>query len=187
MKGRSRPLARRYARALLEVSLEKAKDGAPEAVRQDLETMAGLVRGNKELAGVLQSPAVGVEAKRKIMAALVAQTRPAPVVGRLLVLLAGGDRMALLSPIAEAFGEVWNAHRGVTAAEAVSAVDLQPAQGKALSAALGKAAGGDVELRSRVDPQILGGLVVRMAGKTYDGSVRGRLAALRETLLGRTV
>jgi F-type H+-transporting ATPase subunit delta len=73
----------------------------------------------------------------------------------------------------------------VTAAEAVSAVELPPPQTTALASALGKVAGGEVELRSRVDPQVLGGLVVRMGGKTYDGSVRGRLAALRETLQGR--
>jgi F-type H+-transporting ATPase subunit delta len=64
-------------------------------------------------------------------------------------------------------------------------VELPPAQADALAAALAKVAGSEVELRPLVDPQVLGGLVVRMAGKTYDGSVRGRLAALREALLGR--
>ncbi len=185
MKGGSRPLARRYARALLEVSLAKSEEGAPEAVRRDLETLAGLLREHQELAGVLQNPAVGAEAKKKITAALAGKTKPSPVGERLLGLLAERDRLALVPTIAEAFAEVWNAHRGVTAAEAVSAVELPPAQTKALVAALGQAAGREVELQTRVDPQVLGGLVVRMSGKTYDGSVRGRLAALRETLLGR--
>jgi F-type H+-transporting ATPase subunit delta len=185
VKAGSRPLARRYARALLEVSLAKAGDGAPEAVRRDLEGMAGLLRDHKDLAVVLQNPAVRVEVKKKITAALAARTKPTPVVARLLALLAERDRLSLLPTVAEVFADAWNVHRGVIAADAVSAVELQPAQTEALSAALAKAAALEVELRPLVDPHVLGGLVVRMGGKTYDGSVRGRLAALRETLLGK--
>ncbi|HEY7515054.1 MAG TPA: ATP synthase F1 subunit delta [Vicinamibacteria bacterium] len=185
MRAGSRPLARRYARALLEVSLGQPKDGAPEKVRGDLEGLSEALREHKELGGVLQNPAVGIEAKKKIAASLGAKAKVTPIVQRLLALLAARDRMSLLPLVAEAFVEGWNAHRGVTAAEAVTAVELPPAQSKALAATLGKAAGREVELEARVDPRILGGLVVRMGGKTYDGSVRGRLVALRETLLGR--
>ncbi len=185
MKAGSRPLARRYARALLDVSLAKPKEGTPEAVRRDLEDMAGLLREHKDLAVVLQNPAVRVEVKKKITSALAARTKPTPVVGRLLGLLAERDRLSLLPTIAELFADAWNAHRGVIAADAVTAVVLEPAQTGALSKALAKAAALEVELRPLVDPHVLGGLVVRMGGKTYDGSVRGRLAALRETLLGR--
>src|SRR5262249_17439573 len=125
------------------------------------------------------------EAKKKVLAALARHTKLQPVVRRLLDLLADRDGLALVPAIAEAFAEVWNERRGVTSAEAVSAVALLRAQQEALTAALARAAGHDVELRTRIDPKILGGLVVHMGGKTYDGSVRGRLAALRESLLGR--
>jgi F-type H+-transporting ATPase subunit delta len=185
LKAGSRPHARRYARALLDVALAQPKDGAPETVREDLETLAAVLQEHRELGGILQNPAVGVDAKKKIATGLAAKTNATAIVRRLLDLLADRDRLSLLPQIAEAFAEVWNAHRGVTAAEAVSAVELPPPQTTALASALGKVAGGEVELRSRVDPQVLGGLVVRMGGKTYDGSVRGRLAALRETLQGR--
>jgi F-type H+-transporting ATPase subunit delta len=185
VRAGGRALARRYARALLEVSLAQPKEGAPEKVRGDLETLSQAVRDHKDLGAVLQNPAVGIEAKKKIAGALGARAKATPLVQRLLVLLAERDRLSQLPLVAEAFVEVWNAQRGVTMAEAVSAVALQPAQTKALAAALSKAAGGEVELEARVDPQILGGLVVRMGGKTFDGSVRGRLTALRETLLGR--
>ena len=63
-------------------------------------------------------------------------------------------------------------------AEAVSAVALPDPQRQALAAALGDA----VELRTRVEPQVLGGLLVRVGGKTYDGTVRMRLDALRRRL-----
>jgi F-type H+-transporting ATPase subunit delta len=185
VKAGSSTLARRYARALLDVSLAQPKIGAPEKVRGDLETLADVLEGHRDLAGIFQNPAVGTDAKKRIAAGLAARVQAAPVVQRLLDLLAQRDRLVLLPQVAAAFVEAWNAHRGVTAAEAVSAVELPPPQAEALAAALAKVAGSEVELRSQVDPQVLGGLVVRMAGKTYDGSVRGRLAALRETLLGR--
>jgi F-type H+-transporting ATPase subunit delta len=185
VRAGARPLARRYAHALLDVSLAQPKDGAPEKVREDLETLADVLQQHRELGGILQNPAVGVEAKKKIATGLTAKTKATTIVRRLLDLLADRDRLFLVPQIAEAFAEVWNAHRGVTAAETISAVELPPVQTAALAAALGTVAGGEVELRSHVDPRVLGGLVVRMAGKTYDGSVRGRLSALRETLLGR--
>lgn len=185
MKRVSRALARRYARALLEVTERNPKDGSPAAVRDDLAGLASLLHEHEALASVLQNPALPVEAKKKVLAALARQTKPQPVVERLLALLADRDRLALLPALAEAFAEAWNERRGVTSAEAISAVELASAQTNALAAALAKAAGREVELRARIDPGILGGLVVHMGGKTYDGSVRGRLTALREALLGR--
>jgi F-type H+-transporting ATPase subunit delta len=186
MRGVSRALARRYARALLDVSERNPTDGAPQAVRDELTGLRSLLAEHKDLSGVLQNPALPAEAKKKVVAAVARQTKIQPVVHRLMEMLAARDRIALLPAIAEAFQEAWNERRGVTSAEAVSAVELLPAQRDALTAALARAAGRAVELRTRIDPQILGGLVVNMGGKTYDGSVRGRLAALRQSLLGRT-
>jgi F-type H+-transporting ATPase subunit delta len=185
VKRLSRALARRYARALLDVSEQNQKDGAPLAVRDELVGLAALFAGHRDLTGVLQNPALPGEAKRKVLAAVARRAKLQPVVHRLLEMLADRDRLALLPAIAQAFEESWNERRGVVAAEAVSAITLLPAQQEALTAALARAAGQAVELRTRIDPRILGGLVVQMGGKTYDGSVRGRLTALRESLLGR--
>jgi F-type H+-transporting ATPase subunit delta len=156
-------------------------------VRGDLQGLAALLAQHRDLAGVLQNPALPGEAKKKVLAALAQRTKLQAVVHRLLDLLAGRDRLVLLPAIASAFEEAWNERRGVTAAEAVSAVELVPDQREALRTVLAKAAGSAVELRTRIAPEILGGLVVHMGGKTYDGSVRGRLMALREALLGRAV
>ncbi len=181
MRGPSRALARRYARALLEVVLENKGDA--QGLRQELLGVADLLLGNPELAGILQNPAVGVDRKRKVLAALWQKARPGPLLERLVDLLVGRDRLALLPGIAEAHGELWNEHRGVVAAEAVSAVALSKAQREALAEALQKASGRAVELSARAAPEVLGGLLVCMGGKTYDGTVRGRLRALRESLV----
>jgi F-type H+-transporting ATPase subunit delta len=64
-------------------------------------------------------------------------------------------------------------------------VALDEAQTRAVAEALRKATGKDVELQTRTDPALLGGILVKMAGRTYDGTVRGRLRALRQRLVGQ--
>jgi F-type H+-transporting ATPase subunit delta len=89
--------------------------------------------------------------------------------------------MALLPDVAESYAVLANAAQGVVSAEAFSAVVLPEAQRTALAAALGGRRAG-VELRTQVDPALVGGLLVRVGGRTYDGSVRTQLAALRRRL-----
>jgi F-type H+-transporting ATPase subunit delta len=95
--------------------------------------------------------------------------------------LGARDRLGLLGEVAAAYSDLANASQGVVAAAVVSAVPLAPAQRKALEQALAGQAS-SIELTSEVEPGLVGGLVIRMAGRTYDGSVRTRLAALRRRL-----
>lgn len=180
MKGTSHALARRYARALLEVVVEQGAD--PEALRAELGRAVHLLLGTTELARVLLHPAVSADRKKKVLAALWEKARPSQLLGRLLDLLVDRDRLALLPGIGAAYAEEWNERRGVVAAEAVSAGGLTATQQDALAGALERLSGLGVELSARVEPEALGGLLVRMGGKTYDGTVRGRLRALRERL-----
>ena len=181
VKGPSRPLARRYARALLDVA---AASGMNEAIalRDDLDRFLALVRNHGDLATALEQPGVGADAKRRVTAAIAERLGASPLLGRLLALVVKNDRLALLPALTEAYTEMLNARRGVVSAQAVSAVELAGDQRQALAAALAKAAGREVELDTRVEPEVLGGLVVRMGGTTYDGSVRARLGALRRSL-----
>ena len=89
-----------------------------------------------------------------------------------------------LPSIAREYGRLWNAQRGVVEAEAVSASALDETEARGVSAAVSGALGKQVELRRRVDPRLMGGLLLRMEGRVYDGSVRARLRALRERLAG---
>jgi F-type H+-transporting ATPase subunit delta len=171
--------ARRYARALLEVALA-ARDGNAAALRQELDGASALFLGQQELREALTSPAVVVEAKQKIVEKVWAGA--APLLRRLLGMLAQRNRLELLPDVSRTFAELWNASRGVLPAEAISAVPLTAEQQQEVAKALGRATGRDVELTAAVDPALLGGLLVRMAGQVYDGTVRGRLRALRERL-----
>jgi F-type H+-transporting ATPase subunit delta len=186
VKGGSRALARRYARALLEVATEPSRRGKPkpERLRAELAEAESLLQKHRDLRTVLTHPAVSVEKKRKIASAIWEKTGGSELLVRLLDLLASRDRLELLPEITREFGEAWNAARGAIGAEAVAAAPLEKAQVAALAQALGRLTGLEVELRESVDPELLGGLLVRMGGRTYDGTVRTRLRALRRQLVG---
>jgi F-type H+-transporting ATPase subunit delta len=116
-----------------------------------------------------------------VLAALADRAGASVLLRKLVEVLASRDRTALLPDIAEAYAELANAARGVVMAEAVSAVALPDAQAQALAVALG-GPNGPAELRCRVDPELVGGLLVQVGGQTYDGTVRTHLATLRRRL-----
>lgn len=177
MTGAPRALARRYARALLDVADQQGPN-AVLALRDELRAFAPIVAGHPELRRALLDPGLGSEAKKRLLAGVADQAGASALLRRLLDLLAARDRVPLLEDVVEAYAGLANAAQGVVSAEAVSAVALPDAQRRALAAALGDA----VELRTRVEPRVLGGLLVRVGGKTYDGTVRTRLDTLRQRL-----
>jgi F-type H+-transporting ATPase subunit delta len=172
--------ARRYARALLDVALEKGDT----ALRQDLDDLGRLYVEHAELRTLLLHPTVPTGKKTGVVAALL-RGRPSDLLQRLITLLVERDRIELLPLIAKAYVRLWNERKGIVEAEAVSARELDDTEARAISAAAARAMGGkQIELRRRVDPGLMGGLLLRMEGRIYDGSVRARLRALREQLAG---
>jgi F-type H+-transporting ATPase subunit delta len=170
-------VARRYARALLDVAIEK---GNAPAMADCLREAAALLAQHADLRSAILHPALAVDKKRKIAKAIWGGGDP--LFDRLVDLLVERGRVAQLPAISVAYLELWNQHRGVVAAEAVSAVALAAPQQQALIAAAKNLAGREVSLSASVDPQLLGGVVLRMDGRTYDGSVRTQLQRLRTKL-----
>jgi F-type H+-transporting ATPase subunit delta len=177
MRKASRSIARRYARALLDIAQER---GGAETLDPGLRAAAQLLEGHADLRRVLSHPALPAEKKKKV-AGQVWKSAP-PLLLRLLDLLIERDRMTLLPAIAELYTELWNEQRGVVAAQAVSATPLADGQQKALAAAAKTLVGREVVLETAVDPELLGGVLLRMDGRTYDGSLRAQLRALRARL-----
>ncbi len=104
-------------------------------------------------------------------------------VARLVELLVERRRVDTLPRVAEAFRQLLLARRGIVEAEVVSAAPLTAGEKTALRERLERLAGRSVELRTRVEPGLLGGLVVRIGDRLYDASVRGRLERLRTQLV----
>jgi F-type H+-transporting ATPase subunit delta len=181
MKPGAQGVARRYARALLDVVQQQ---GDPEGLRRELREARELLTAHSDLRSALLHPALPAEARKALVEA-VWGPRASKLMARLMALLSDRGRIGLLGAIEESFGALWNEHRGAVSAEAVSAGPLDETQTRALVETLRRATGKEVELQASTDAALLGGLVVKMAGRTYDGSVRGRLKALRDRLVGQ--
>jgi len=175
----NRSAARRYARALFDVSLKEAD---PQQVSLELEAFAELVRTNAELGRVLTNPAVPAPRKRAAVAALVERMAPSAVVSKLLVLLAERDRLALVADVAASFRERLFDHQQVVRAEVTSAVPLPDEAVARLQASLARATGRDVLMDTKVDASILGGVVAKVGSVVFDGSVTRQLERMRARL-----
>jgi len=176
----NRAAARRYARALFDVSLKEAD---PQQVGREIEAFAELMRTNAELGGVLTNPAVPAARKRAAVEALVGRLASPAVVAKLLVLLAERDRLVLVPDVAASFRERLLDHQQVVRAEVTSAVALPEAAVAKLKASLAQATGRDVLMDTKVDASILGGIVAKVGSVVFDGSVTRQLERMRARLV----
>lgn len=176
-----RVVARRYASALFDVV---EKSGDLDRAQTDLSRVAETLAGHAELVLVLESPAVPTPKKRALVEAILDAGGGITIeVRRLLLMLADKDRLNVLSEISAAFAErVMRASR-VLPADVVTATPLEPEGRAALAAALGRATGGEVTINERVDPTITGGVIARVGGVVFDGSVTRQIERLRQKLL----
>jgi F-type H+-transporting ATPase subunit delta len=181
VKRHPRALARRYVRALYDVAAA-AGVGQAQRLGRELAELDALLQGHPELSAALSHPAVPAEARARMLLAVVTQAGGSELLGRLVTSLVSRERLEMLGALRVAYDEQLNAAQGVVAATAVSAVPLDEAQTKALAGALGAAVGKAVALAKQVDPAVLGGVLVRMGGRNYDGTVRAQLLTLRRRL-----
>jgi len=171
--------ARRFARALLDVA---EKQNASAQLDAELSEFARALEQSEELRRALAHPGLPNEKKAAIVDG-VCRTGSDLLRGFLKILV--DHQAADLAPlVTAAFHEALNLRRGIASAEAYSAVPLGEGEKKALEAGLKKTAGREVELVTHLDPALLGGVLVRMGGRTYDGSVRSHLLGLRNALAG---
>jgi len=171
--------ARRLARALLDVAEKK---GDPAQIQVGLREVVAALQEHPDLRTALAHPALAPERRQKLAAAVFASA-PELLRGFLEIVVAR-EAASLLPLVEQAYTALWNAKRGVMTAEAVTAVPLDAALRRELEQAIRKATGLTAELREKTDPAVLGGVLLKMSGRTYDGTVRGGLQALRRTLRG---
>jgi F-type H+-transporting ATPase subunit delta len=177
----SRGAAIRYARALFDTALAEKKD--IQKTYADLRAFTDLVAKTDGLARILTNPAIPASRKRGVVESLLARSGSVePAVGKLLMLLAERDRLALLSDVADAFETRLMDHQQVVRAEVVTAMPLSTDRVAALRDGLKRATGRDVRLESRVDPALIGGAVARIGSTVFDGSVTRQLERLKDTL-----
>ena len=179
MREVSRVRARPYARALLRVV---EGDEAALRLRGELRQIAAVIRRNAELRAALQHPRVDSRAQGRVLVALAETGGASELLRRFVSLLAERDDVSQLLAVAEAYFALVNKAHGIIPVDVTAATPLEDGQEQALVKALRATTGGELELTTHVDPRLLGGLRVQVAGRTFDGTVRAQLASLRRRL-----
>lgn len=172
---------RRYAEAAFEVGL---RDGTVETWRRELD-QAAVTLDTGTLEETLANPAMPLD-QRVAAAGQIFRGLSRPVLNLVLLLLKRG-RIEQLPRVAAEFRRLDDKRNGVTHATATSAAPLGPDEVRAITARLEQLTGGTIVLETSVDPDLLGGVVVRVGDRLIDGSVRGRLERLRQRLAAGSV
>ncbi|GGB18876.1 ATP synthase subunit delta [Sphingomonas metalli] len=181
MGGIQASLSGRYAVALFDLAREGK---AIDTVEASLATLRDALAESADLRALTSSPVVGREAAAKAIAASAAALGLDPVTTKFLGVLAQNRRLGQLPQIIRAYRDLARRHRGEVSAEVVSAHPLSGDQVDALKQQLRTRVGREVSVDLSVDPQILGGLVVRIGSQMIDSSIRTRLNALASAMKG---
>jgi F-type H+-transporting ATPase subunit delta len=177
-----RASAARYARALLDVAI---KESDPERAGEELAAFADLVKGHPDLERVLANPVVPAADKRAMVEKVVQRLQLATPSAKLLLLLATRGRLPLLPELLDVYRERLNEHQRIVSAEVTTAAPLPDDRRAQLQQRLANATGRAVTMTTNVDPAIIGGMITRIGGTVYDGSVAAQLAKVRERLSER--
>jgi F-type H+-transporting ATPase subunit delta len=166
-----------YARALFDAA---GQAGVVEPVREDLDAFAGALGASATLRDVLSDPQVDTAAKRRVIAELTRDGQA--LVRNTLLLLVDRGRFALTEELTKAYDKLAARDADRIEVEVTSAVTLTEDDRKKIAARVAGSTGRTVELAERVDPSILGGLVLRVGDVIVDGSVQARIRQLRRKL-----
>ena len=174
-------LAGRYASALFDLASEA---GTVSAVESDLDSLEAALRESAELRALIKNPEISREQIGKVMTGLGQKIGLSDLTKNFLGVLAENRRVAELPAMIRAFHMIAAAQRGEVTAEVASAHALTDEQIATLETKLRAREGRTVKLKTRVDPALLGGLVVTVGSKRIDGSIRTRLNSLAQAMKG---
>ena len=169
-----------YARALADVVFDQQLD--PGKTLQEAQSLAQLVTGSQQLREVWEAPSIPAEQKRAVLDAIVAREGISRPVRNFMAVLMDHRRVKFLEPIVKEFEQELNRRLGFTEAEIVSARELGPTERSALEAQVEKLTGHRVRARYALNSSLLGGAIVKVGSTIYDGSVKGQLERIRETI-----
>lgn len=171
----------RYASALFDLASE---NGTISAVESDLETIGLAIKESAELAALIRNPQISREAAARAVDAVAGVLGLSQLTKNFLGVLAGNRRLSALPEIIRAFAAIAAAQRGEATADVTSAHALTDDQVEQLRQKLEAREGRKVKIKTSVDPELLGGLVVTIGSKRIDSSIRTRLNSLAQAMKG---
>ena len=172
-------LGRRYAKALFQLAREA---GQEEKVGQELEQF-NVAYAESDLKQVLVNPAFALDVRKKILAQVTQAEQLSELTRHFLSLLADRDRMPHLAGVVSRYRRLLNEAKGRVEAKVVSVSPLEPERLEQLRGQLHGISGKDVVLQQEIDLGLLGGVLVELEGKVYDGSIRTQLENMKQRIV----
>lgn len=172
-------VAGRYASALFDLAEEANQ---VRQVEKDLIALQSLLNESADLKRMVRSPVFSSEEQGRAVAAVAEKAGLAPLVVNFLKVLARNRRLFSVGDMIRTFLALAARQRGEVNAEVASAHPLTDEQLATLKDTLRATAGKDVQLITRVDPTLLGGLIVKMGSRMIDSSLRTKLTSLKTAM-----
>ena len=180
-KGSETGVAARYALALFELADEQRK---LDAVADDLKALEALIDENEDLQRMMASPVIGRAAQGQAIGALLQQAGADDLTNRFVSVSAANRRLYALRDIIKAFLAELAERRGEISAEVISAQSLSDDQTRAVEQALQQVEGRNVTLSKKVDPALIGGMVVKVGSRMIDSSLKTQLERMKLVMKG---
>lgn len=169
--------AKRYAKALLEAAKEQ---GTIAQVKADFSALVETVRGNETLQMLLNHPQVELQDKKQLLNGAMQQANP--LLENFLQLVVDKGREGAILAIYDVFAKLVDEYEGIVEATITSSTPLDETTIKQITDTFSRKLGKKVRAITQVDPSLLGGVVVRIGDRLYDGSVKGKLNRLSKSL-----
>lgn len=169
-------IARPYASALFDLAGESKSLPGTE---KSLDALSQSIESNEELKGFLRSPVIASDTKAAAMDSILGKANLPELVANLVRVVAANGRLFVLPTIISEFKRMAADARGEVTAEVTSASKLSAAQSKSLAETLKKKIGKTVNITSHVDPELIGGLVVKVGSQMIDSSLKTKLTAMK--------
>ena len=173
-------VAGRYARAYADVVSDRRIDSAKAT--QELETIAELVSSSPDLRNVLENPAVPHKQKLSLVGAIIGATGGSKILQNFISVLVEQRRIGYIREIAGQFKQELDERLGIAEARISSVRDLTPEEKQLLEKQISAVTGKAIRPSYSRNPELLGGVVVRVGSTIYDGSVRGQLQRIRQQI-----
>jgi F-type H+-transporting ATPase subunit delta len=169
----------RYATALFDLARD---ENSIDAVKADLDRFAAMLDESADLKRLVRSPVFAAEAQLKALSAVLEKAEITGVSANFLKVLAANRRLFAVSEVIRAFNALVAKFKGEATADVTVAETLSDKNLEALKAALKSVTGKDVTLDVKVDPPIIGGLVLKLGSRMVDSSLRTKLNSIKNAM-----
>jgi F-type H+-transporting ATPase subunit delta len=172
-------VAGRYATALFELARDER---SVDSVKTDLDRFDAMIAESADLARVVRSPVFSAETQGRALAAILDRAGITGLSAKFLLLLTSNRRLFVVRDVIRTFRALVARFRGEATAEVTVAEPLSDKHLDALKSALKGVTGKDVDLKVKVDPAIIGGLVVKVGSRMVDSSLRTKLNSIKHAM-----